>query len=124
MPGGRAGFEQPGRLTVAGRTGRPGQAPPGAAGAGADRAEHRPLAERPVITVEEAMAELDSMIGLAAVKEQVRSISASIEAARIPGIRIVRGVGIAAYSRVRSVVLVSKVPIEEIQTAITMAPRR
>jgi SpoVK/Ycf46/Vps4 family AAA+-type ATPase len=36
----------------------------------------------PDISVGEAMAELDSMIGLAAVKEQVRSIAASIEAAR------------------------------------------
>jgi SpoVK/Ycf46/Vps4 family AAA+-type ATPase len=38
--------------------------------------------EEPDISVGEAMAELDGMIGLAAVKEQVRSIAASIEAAR------------------------------------------
>jgi SpoVK/Ycf46/Vps4 family AAA+-type ATPase len=84
IPAGRGGPGQasaPGRLTVAGRTGRPVQVPAGAVAVGADRAE-RPLAERPVITVEEAMAELDSMIGLTVVKEQVRSISASIEAAR------------------------------------------
>jgi SpoVK/Ycf46/Vps4 family AAA+-type ATPase len=37
---------------------------------------------RPQITVEDAMAELDAMIGLGPVKEQVRSIAASIEAAR------------------------------------------
>jgi SpoVK/Ycf46/Vps4 family AAA+-type ATPase len=37
---------------------------------------------RPRITVEEAMAELDAMIGLQPVKEQVRSIAASVEAAR------------------------------------------
>jgi SpoVK/Ycf46/Vps4 family AAA+-type ATPase len=37
---------------------------------------------RPQISVEDAMAELDAMIGLTAVKEQVRSIRASIEAAR------------------------------------------
>jgi SpoVK/Ycf46/Vps4 family AAA+-type ATPase len=37
---------------------------------------------QPEITVDEAMAELDAMIGLDAVKEQVRSIAASIEAAR------------------------------------------
>src|SRR5450755_263141 len=37
---------------------------------------------RPQISVDEAMAELDAMIGLASVKEQVRSIAASIEAAR------------------------------------------
>ena len=36
----------------------------------------------PDISVGEAMAELDAMIGLAPVKEQVRSIAASIEAAR------------------------------------------
>jgi SpoVK/Ycf46/Vps4 family AAA+-type ATPase len=43
-----------------------------------DRAAARP----PDITVDEAMAELDNMIGLAGVKEQIRSIAASIEAAR------------------------------------------
>ncbi|MBV9093433.1 MAG: AAA family ATPase [Streptosporangiaceae bacterium] len=37
---------------------------------------------RPQISVADAMAELDAMIGLAPVKEQVRSIAASIEAAR------------------------------------------
>jgi SpoVK/Ycf46/Vps4 family AAA+-type ATPase len=37
---------------------------------------------RPPISVEDAMAELDAMIGLAPIKEQVRSIAASIEAAR------------------------------------------
>jgi len=37
---------------------------------------------RPQISVEDAMAELDAMIGLASVKEQVRSIAASVEAAR------------------------------------------
>jgi SpoVK/Ycf46/Vps4 family AAA+-type ATPase len=39
-------------------------------------------ADYPVITVDEAMAELTAMIGLAAVKDQVRSITASVEAAR------------------------------------------
>jgi SpoVK/Ycf46/Vps4 family AAA+-type ATPase len=39
-------------------------------------------ARRPQITIEDAMAELDAMIGLAPVKEQVRSIAASVEAAR------------------------------------------
>jgi SpoVK/Ycf46/Vps4 family AAA+-type ATPase len=38
--------------------------------------------QRPQITIEDAMAELDAMVGLAPVKEQVRSIAASIEAAR------------------------------------------
>ncbi|SDL87494.1 type VII secretion AAA-ATPase EccA [Nonomuraea maritima] len=37
----------------------------------------------PQISVEEALAELESMIGLAPVKEQVRSIAASIEASRL-----------------------------------------
>ena len=45
-------------------------------------ARDRSGTEWPEITVDEAMAELDAMIGLAAVKEQVRSIAASIEAAR------------------------------------------
>ena len=36
----------------------------------------------PRISVEDAMAELDAMVGLTPVKEQVRSIAASIEAAR------------------------------------------
>ncbi|HEY6502092.1 MAG TPA: AAA family ATPase, partial [Streptosporangiaceae bacterium] len=46
---------------------------------GRDQAVPEPL---PDISVAEAMAELDRMIGLAPVKEQVRSIAASIEAAR------------------------------------------
>jgi SpoVK/Ycf46/Vps4 family AAA+-type ATPase len=41
-----------------------------------------PATPRPQITIEEAMADLDAMVGLAGVKEQVRSIAASIEAAR------------------------------------------
>jgi SpoVK/Ycf46/Vps4 family AAA+-type ATPase len=41
-----------------------------------------PPRPRPQISVEDAMAELDAMIGLTSVKEQVRSIAASIEAAR------------------------------------------
>jgi SpoVK/Ycf46/Vps4 family AAA+-type ATPase len=42
----------------------------------------RAPADWPVITVDDAMAELTAMIGLAAVKDQVRSITASVEAAR------------------------------------------
>jgi SpoVK/Ycf46/Vps4 family AAA+-type ATPase len=41
-----------------------------------------PPRPRPQISVDDAMAELDAMIGLAPIKEQVRSIAASIEAAR------------------------------------------
>jgi SpoVK/Ycf46/Vps4 family AAA+-type ATPase len=48
----------------------------------AGRAVAQPDAEWAHITVDEAMAELTAMIGLAAVKDQVRSITASIEAAR------------------------------------------
>ena len=77
--------------------GPPGTGPAGAYGPGAaygvraqaaaapydpsarDQASVEPL---PDISVAEAMAELDKMIGLAPVKEQVRSIAASIEAAR------------------------------------------
>jgi SpoVK/Ycf46/Vps4 family AAA+-type ATPase len=44
--------------------------------------QQQPVAEWPHITVEEAMAELDAMVGLAAVKDQVRSITASVEATR------------------------------------------
>ncbi|HCU92557.1 MAG TPA: ATPase [Actinobacteria bacterium] len=36
----------------------------------------------PTITVDEAMAELDAMIGLDAVKDQIRQLTASVEAAR------------------------------------------
>ena len=39
--------------------------------------------EAPEISVDEAMAELDNMIGLEPVKEQIRSIATSIEAARM-----------------------------------------
>jgi SpoVK/Ycf46/Vps4 family AAA+-type ATPase len=52
------------------------QPPPEAA---TDRGAVRQL---PEITVEQAMAELDAMIGLAAVKDQIRQITASVEAAR------------------------------------------
>jgi SpoVK/Ycf46/Vps4 family AAA+-type ATPase len=48
----------------------------------AGRDQAGPPRPRPPISVEDAMAELDAMIGLAPVKEQVRSIAASIEAAR------------------------------------------
>jgi SpoVK/Ycf46/Vps4 family AAA+-type ATPase len=49
---------------------------------GPDAGREQSAAEWPVITIDEAMAELDAMIGLAAVKDQVRSIAASVEAAR------------------------------------------
>ena len=45
----------------------------------------RPAADRdlPTITVEQAVAELDAMIGLAGVKNQVHQLTASVEAARM-----------------------------------------
>ena len=49
---------------------------------GPDLAGQQAAAEWPVITIDEAMDELDAMIGLTAVKDQVRSIAASVEAAR------------------------------------------
>jgi len=50
--------------------------------AGAEAAREQAAAEWPVITIDEAMDELDAMIGLDAVKDQIRSIKASVEAAR------------------------------------------
>jgi SpoVK/Ycf46/Vps4 family AAA+-type ATPase len=52
----------------------------------ADHATREPqpaaAVSKPQLTPEEALAELDAMVGLASVKEQVRSIAVSIEAAR------------------------------------------
>jgi SpoVK/Ycf46/Vps4 family AAA+-type ATPase len=71
-----------------GHPGGPGYSVP-ARGAALPYAEHavrdHPVSTprpRPQISIEDAMAELDAMIGMAPVKEQVRSIAASIEAAR------------------------------------------
>ncbi|HEY3906325.1 MAG TPA: AAA family ATPase [Streptosporangiaceae bacterium] len=77
---GRPGPDQDGRLTAGARAGRSASAGPGGVAPMADRASG--ITDPPAITVEEAMAELDSMIGLNAVKDQVRTIAASIEAAR------------------------------------------
>jgi len=46
------------------------------------RAGQQATAQWPHITVDEAMAELTAMVGLTAVKDQIRSITASVEAAR------------------------------------------
>ena len=73
--GGRAGRAGAAELARAQHAGESPQPPAG--GDGHDRS-----AAPPDITVDEAMAELDNMIGLSAVKEQIRSIAASIEAAR------------------------------------------
>ena len=106
QPGGRPGAQPSGRPGAVPRPG--GQAGPGGAGypgamgghlpgygpraqgvaqAYADRAARdqqapAPPRPKPQITIDDAMAELDAMIGLDGVKEQVRSIAASIEAAR------------------------------------------
>jgi SpoVK/Ycf46/Vps4 family AAA+-type ATPase len=66
-----AGEEQ--QVRIRGRDGEQG---------GSVSASGEPSAPPP-ISVEEALGELESMIGLAPVKEQVRSIAASIEAARL-----------------------------------------
>ena len=86
-PGGpRTGTRRPGgagRVAVATDTAglaHPDGAP-GQPGPDAEDGRANGLRE-PDITVDEAMAELDSMIGLTAVKDQIRSIAASIEAAR------------------------------------------
>jgi SpoVK/Ycf46/Vps4 family AAA+-type ATPase len=76
-------------------TGRVGHPPAGAVRAARDadgvRAQQvaaggpdRPAAHRdlPAITVEQAVAELDSMIGLTGIKDQIRQLTASVEAAR------------------------------------------
>src|ERR1700722_11797491 len=77
-PAGVRSGDQDGQGAAGARAGRPGPAVP----LGGQSAIDRSATEQPVITVEEAMAELDAMIGLGAVKEQVRSIAASVEAAR------------------------------------------
>jgi SpoVK/Ycf46/Vps4 family AAA+-type ATPase len=86
IPAGSAPVHAGGRL--AGHPGGPGYSVPARAAA-TPYAEHAvrdhlagPPRPRPQISVEDAMAELDAMIGLTPVKEQVRSIAASIEAAR------------------------------------------
>ena len=83
-----AGRGQPASGSPAGRPGYGVRAqaavPPGSPhGDRASRDRHSgAVRPRPQISVEDAMAELDAMIGLAPVKDQVRSIAASIEAAR------------------------------------------
>jgi SpoVK/Ycf46/Vps4 family AAA+-type ATPase len=80
-------FSPPARSEVPGHPGLARAAQPTAVSrrAGASQpagAAAQPDAEWAHITVDEAMAELTAMIGLAAVKDQVRSITASVEAAR------------------------------------------
>jgi SpoVK/Ycf46/Vps4 family AAA+-type ATPase len=81
-PGPYAG--QPPMVLAGAHTAGYGARAQGVAQTYADRAARQPPPpkQRPHITVEDAMAELDAMVGLGGVKEQVRSIAASIEAAR------------------------------------------
>src|SRR6202453_1360802 len=72
QPGAHPGYGVPGRAAAL----------PYADHAARDQRPSPQRQQRPQISVEDAMAELDAMIGLAPVKEQVRSIAASIEAAR------------------------------------------
>jgi SpoVK/Ycf46/Vps4 family AAA+-type ATPase len=93
-PGGRPGAVPRGGPGAAGYLGghTPGQYGPRAQSVAqvyaerAAREQHAapaaPPRPKPHITIEDAMAELDAMVGLGPVKEQVRSIAASIEAAR------------------------------------------
>ncbi len=73
-----------GRGAPASANGRAARVQAAAVGYAGDQAarDHTAAEPLPEITVEEAMAELDNMIGLTSVKDQVRSIAASIEAAR------------------------------------------
>ncbi len=79
--GSRPAVDLDGRIVTAGRTGQISPVGQMVSPTAGDRGD-RSASDQPVITVEEAMAELDAMIGLTAVKDQVRSIAASIEAAR------------------------------------------
>ncbi len=83
-----AALSPPGRSEWVGQGGlvRAAQSAAGPRGTSAGRpaavAVTQPAVDAANITVDEAIAELTAMIGLAGVKEQVRSITASVEAAR------------------------------------------
>ena len=66
----------------AARTVRAAEGPRGQVAAVSPRDRQVAIAELPAITVEQAMAELDAMIGLEPVKDQIRQLKASVEAAR------------------------------------------
>jgi SpoVK/Ycf46/Vps4 family AAA+-type ATPase len=76
-PGGRAGQVADQGRAVRGADGQRGQV---TAAGPRDRAAAGQ--ELPAITIEQAMAELDQMIGLEPVKDQIRQLTASVEAAR------------------------------------------
>ena len=92
---GATGASGASRTTPAAGTGRGGH-PPGAVRAVLDAdgtrvqataagVRDRPALDRdlPAITVDQAMAELDAMVGLDGVKDQIRQLTASVEAARM-----------------------------------------
>jgi SpoVK/Ycf46/Vps4 family AAA+-type ATPase len=78
-PPGRAAVP---RMDAQGRTVRAAEGARGQVTAVGPRDRPAADAERPAITVEQAMAELDAMVGLEPVKEQIRQLTASVEAAR------------------------------------------
>ncbi|MEU9884626.1 AAA family ATPase [Sphaerisporangium sp. NPDC051011] len=71
------------RRAAAAQTQAPAQVRQRARDGAPERASASEAAAPPPISVEEALGELESMIGLEPVKEQVRSIAASIEASRL-----------------------------------------
>ena len=76
-PGGRAG-----QAADQGRAVRAAEGLRGQVAAAGPRDRVAASQELPAITVEQAMAELDPMIGLEPVKDQIRQLTASVEAAR------------------------------------------
>ncbi len=76
-PGGRAGQAADQGRAVRGADGLRGQV-----AAAGPRDRQAAGQELPAITIEQAMAELDQMIGLEPVKDQIRQLTASVEAAR------------------------------------------
>jgi SpoVK/Ycf46/Vps4 family AAA+-type ATPase len=90
IAGGRGGGVPGGRPAGGGRgataeQGRPVRAAEGARGEMATVGPHERVSgapDLPDITVDQAMAELEAMIGLEPVKEQLRQLTASVEAAR------------------------------------------
>ena len=79
QPPGAARKSQPGDMYRMMQTAEGAMRPPDGA-ANWDRAGADP--QQPEITLAQAMAELDNMIGLQSVKDQIRQITASVEAAR------------------------------------------
>jgi len=73
---------RPGHLADQARGVRAAEGVRGQVTAVASRDRQPASQELPAITVEQAMAELDAMIGLEPVKDQIRQLTASVEAAR------------------------------------------